>query len=51
MLWIYFYLLAGQTLADNLGLLVNQHVLDGLVIAGSLGAAAEQALSGYILIN
>jgi len=41
---LFLYLLAGESLADNLGLLVDQHVLDGLVIAGSLGRAAERAL-------
>jgi len=42
------YLLAGESLADNLGVLVDQHVLDSLVISrGSLCRAAEHALSDY----
>jgi len=42
------YLLAGESLADNLGVLVDQHVLDSLVVGGSsLGRVAEHALGDY----
>jgi hypothetical protein len=40
------YLLAGESLANNLGLLVDQHVLDSLVVSSCLGRDTEHALSG-----
>jgi hypothetical protein len=48
-LYVFLYLLAGESLADNLGVLVDQHVLDSLVIGrgGGLGRAAEHALGDY----
>ena len=43
---VNLYLLAGESLADNLGVLVDQHVLDGLLVTGTLGHGAEHALGG-----
>src|SRR4051794_9470668 len=41
------YLLARESLANNLGVLVDQHVLDSLLVSRSLGGGAEHALGDY----